>query len=526
MANKVNRVILFFAAYVIVDLDPLLSSLPNLHTLFSTEHDELVDISSDQNTLFPFFDHIQHLSEDYSNGITHKMLQSQSYLNLTCLRIFDFDHTMLPLLKNTPNVVSLSLSTFISSFETLDDLHQNLPHLQNLHLKTIDMSNTNLKTIGVVPVTTLTECVFDKVKTANGTALMNILKYMTMKYSSLVKLKFWTSSRIRLTDNDIVNLIQSGWDPLFKKLGRQLETLGLSGRAFEQQINLLDASGCRIKHMTTNCKVGTILSRLAASNQTEYIQTLVLHTINSDSLHALNEFRTLVKLKLDDNFTHSKDYAFHLPDILKYAPPTLKYLSISRSMVAVDSNYEHVSYSIEKVSFSSTTLPNGIDVFLSRCIPNLSYLKLNYCGMLGKTLDLAKLNLYKFCFIDYFFFGGNAVNRIIKVLTLRNNGGRLYEVGNPEDIDFIDKHLRSLYAPFKTWPVEGADTEPEFTLICNSLKNIAFHQSLILLLFNNKMKRFYCFFMLLKLFISLTFATFDIKYNERHVLDTKATLTR
>jgi hypothetical protein len=168
------------------------------------------------------------------------------------------------------------------------------------------MKNRNLNNIGVIPATTLTECAFDEVEPDNGTILLDILKYIAMKYISLTNLKFWRAQIIRLTDNDIVKLNRSGWDPLFKKLGRQLETLCLTGHTFEQQINSLDDSGCRIKYMAISCKSNTILSRLAASNQTAYIQTLVLHTINSDPLQALNEFKTLVRLKLDANFTDNK----------------------------------------------------------------------------------------------------------------------------------------------------------------------------------------------------------------------------
>jgi hypothetical protein len=440
--------------------------------LFSAEQGT-TGVVFDQDTAFPFYDKIQHLSENFENGIAHKMLQSYSCNNLTNLQVEDFDHDIVSVLKNAPNLLSLSLTTYISSFNTLNTIHKSAPRLQHLKLRTIDMKNTSLDNVDPSPVESLTERVFDEVETDNDTTLLNILKYITMKYISLTKLKFCISQRNRLMYNDIVDLNQSGLDPLFKKLGHQLKTLGLGGNTFEQQFSSLDDSGCRIKHITINCKTSTILFQLAASNQTSCIQTLVLEAMNSGSLLALTKFKSLVRLKLDANFTHKKDYAVSFPNILKYAPPTLKSLSISSSLLAIDSNYEYVSHSIEKVSLSLIDLPNDIDAFLSRCIPNISYLKLEYCGMVGKTLNLAKLDLYKFRIIDQ--FEGHALSNRMMVLTLGNHGRGWCDIGGQVNIEFIDKLVRAFYTPFKTWPIEDIDTEPAFTLICSSLKNIAFH---------------------------------------------------
>jgi hypothetical protein len=248
MANSVNRLLLFLYHGTVINLSPLLMSLPKVQRLFSAEH-ITTGFVIDQDTAFPFYNQIQHLSKDFSDGIAHKMHQLHSCNNLTILQIAGFDHDIVSLLKNAPNLLSLSLT----------------------------------------------------------------------------KLKFCISQINRLMNIDLVDLNQNGWDPLSKKLGHQLETFGLDGNTFEQQISLLDASGCRIKHMTINCETNTILSRLAASNQTSCLQILVLEAMNSGSLLALTEFG----LKLDANSTHRKDYAVSFPNILKYAPPhSNPYLSV------------------------------------------------------------------------------------------------------------------------------------------------------------------------------------------------------
>jgi hypothetical protein len=471
-ANKVNKLLLFLELRCDINLAPLLSSLPNVQTLYRVNQ-EVEDILFDHDTLFPFFDYIQFTSEADNNTITRNILQSHSCLNLTTLRIRDFGRDIASILNNTPNLVSLTLGTHITGFNTLDIIHKSLPYLQYLELNRFQMTDTSLEYLDCIPTQNLLECVIRHTQTDHGATLLALLKYIMIKYTKLTKLKFLIIPITQPSDGDLANLNENGWAPLFRKLGCQLKKIYLGGHSFEQQITSLDDSDRRIKHLTIDCKLVTTLSRLAESNQTLYIHTLALQASNTGSFVWLNQFRVFAKLKIDNGISQSGTHAVNFPDIITHAPLTLKTLSISQPIQFIDPNYKGVSYSIEKVSFRGIKFPYGIDIFLSRCIPNPSSLKLDCCQVFGRTFNLANLNLFSFRFIE--LYHKNVLDNKIMVLTTGDNERRWYEFGNQAGIRYIDRHLRPFYAPSKSWLAQDIDNEPGFTLICHSLKNIAFH---------------------------------------------------
>jgi hypothetical protein len=212
----------------------------------------------------------------------------------------------------------------------------------------------------------------------------------------------------------------------------------------------LDDSDCRIKHLTIYCRLFTTLSRLTESNQILYVHTLALKAINTGSLMWLNQFRVLSKLKIGSgNGTFQSDiHAFSLPNIITHAPPTLKTLFISQPIQPIDPYYKGVSHSIKKVSFRDIKFPYSIDTFLSKCIPNLSSLKLKHCCRVERTFNLAKLSLFSFRFIENYH--NNVLVNNITVLTTGDNERRWYKIGNQIDSSSIDKHLRSFYVTYKS----------------------------------------------------------------------------
>jgi hypothetical protein len=471
MASKVNRLLILLGFGIELNIKPLLLLLPNVQTLYSMDY-EIEDISFDQDTVFPFFDHIQ----DSDNTIVHNILQAHSCLNLTTLRVCDFQHDFVPLLKNTPNLISLRLGAHITGFNSPDTIHKSVPRLQSLQLLNIYMENINLKHVDLTPAQTLVECVFGNVITNNSSTLLNLLKYIAMKYIKLSKFEFWLYSTMRLSDDANANLNENGWAPLFQTLGRQLKKISLGGLSSEQQTTLLDDSDCRIKHLTIDCGLFTMLSRLAESNQILYVHTLALKAINTGSLVWLNQFRVLSKLKIGSgtDIFQSDIQAVNFPDIITHAPSTLKTLFISQPIQPIDPYYKGVSHSIKKVSFCDIKFPYCIDTFLSKCIPNLSSLKVKHCRRVERIFNLAKLSLFSFRFIENYH--NNVLdNKIIIVLTTGDNERRLYKIGNQIDPSSIDKHLRPFYMTYKSWPAQDVDNDPGFTLICHSLKNIAFH---------------------------------------------------
>jgi hypothetical protein len=113
--NKVNRLLLFLKLRSDINLASLLSALPNVQTLYTVEY-EMEDILFDQHTVFPFFNHIQSISEAVNNTITRNILQSYSCLNLTNLHLRDFGRDIVSLLKHVSNLLSLNYMTNITSF--------------------------------------------------------------------------------------------------------------------------------------------------------------------------------------------------------------------------------------------------------------------------------------------------------------------------------------------------------------------------------------------------------------------------
>jgi hypothetical protein len=235
MASKVNRLLILLSFGNELNINPLLLLLPNVQTLYSEDY-EIEDISFDQDTVFPLFDHIQYISEDSDNTIVRNILQVHSCLNLTTLRVCDFQHDFVPLLKNTPNLISLRLGAHITSLNSLDTIHKSAPLLQSLQLLNINMENINLEHADLKSAQTLVECVFGNVVTDNSSTLLNLLKYIAMKYVKLSKFEFWLASTMRLPDDAIVNLNENGWAPLFQTLGRQLKKISPGEHSSEQQI--------------------------------------------------------------------------------------------------------------------------------------------------------------------------------------------------------------------------------------------------------------------------------------------------
>jgi hypothetical protein len=473
IATKVERLVLYLEyEFGEVDRNTLLSLLPNIKTFYSAGPDSVEQIL-EEKTQYPWHNKIKHISEYSPLSITYQLLSANICPNLTTLDICEFEKDILPYLKNAPSLRYLALGGYSKIyFYDLDTIHKNLPHIKILKVTDLSFDGSgfdeNLK-----PAISVTEFSFYRVYMKNLKIRTDMLRYISKKYPNLVNLEYDVFNVLK-NDDDVDYFNKYGWTPFIETLGHRLKKLCISHAGqIKNFVGALEKHTSRIDFLKVGSLPHASLQRIAMSQQTSYIQTLVLESPVFADFYWLNEFQVLKSLTLS-SFGFNTRATIKINDVLDNCPLAVTSLTFDRITLSTDLNYTSLS-NIESLSFVFVDLPVHIDTFISRHFPKISYLKLDNCkDIFRRIFNLAKANL------SVFHYQGPFIDEEshLLVLTLSNDERRWYAPRGSRGYRYYIPFKEScgtydflLYPPIKSQLIDEMKAVPLLILICNSLRN-------------------------------------------------------
>ncbi|KAI8881452.1 hypothetical protein K501DRAFT_300672 [Backusella circina FSU 941] len=323
--------------------------------------------------------------------------------------------------------------------------------------------------------TSISEFILDNVVVYNIEQESNLLQYVSAKYPKLTKFKYfnkWEYMSLPLISNTNVQpLYKNGWGPLLQGLSSQLKTLHIGCIILPEYLfDTLDNAGCELACLKAKSLSHSAFERFINSTQMSFIQILRLDDVKIRTFQFLKKLTLLKKLKLASSLC-KKPMRINISRLVENCPFTVKTLSFISIRIIFGLEVSGLN-SIKKLSFDNTTLPEDIDGFITRSIPQLSVLKLNCCSLQGVSFNLPKITLSHFYLGDAF---PNYVRGVI-VSTLRDNERRWMSLENSQsNSDKIQRYSVSdapVFPAVKSRPAKEMNEVPFFTLECHSVNNL------------------------------------------------------
>jgi hypothetical protein len=458
IASTIQKLIVDVEDDITPALDELYSLLPRLQILASLSFS-----GWSHNTDYPWRTSIQYITDKGDttplslNVLSFGICPHLSTLSVT----LEKNKQVIHLLGNAPALKDLAFHGGTLNFNNLDTIHSNTPHLEAFALDW-----TMIKNIGFVesidhPTTSLDRLGFTGYQFLDIPTKRNLLVYICKKYPNLAQLKLdleFDYHPFTLQDE----ALKDAWLFLFRTLSPRLKrwVQNLEDKECDGLFEILDASGCRLEHLTLHntsiIKVGPFMH----SQQTHHIQTLVIDKLYHPTFTWLKQFKVLQDLTLCPEDSHVTKFN----DILANAPPSLRSLTLKNYHLAFDRKYTDTS-PIQKLSFVSVRFPPRMDIFIDQHFPKLTTLEVDDSS-LGKTWHLSSTSLPVLQLVLYF---GTEFNVLVKTC----NESRVYCLLSNA---YTMEPSGPFNLPFKTFPAKQKNIEPDFTLHCHSLGTLFFKQ--------------------------------------------------
>jgi hypothetical protein len=198
---------------------------------------------------------------------------------------------------------------------------------------------------------------------------------MTKKYTSVTEIDFHELELDRYKPSEIKYIYLNGYLDLLKLIGPTRHELTL--RHVPEDVDpfeVLDAVDSKLKQIRLyRCESEAILQDLFRSNQSNYVQVLVLTDTNIDSIHLIKYMTSLTQLSVD--FTDKDAPPLHLVDCLASCPDNLKTLSLHCPNLVAKSSIMTLD-SIERLNIDCAILTSELGDIISQSFPNLVKLEL------------------------------------------------------------------------------------------------------------------------------------------------------
>jgi hypothetical protein len=394
------------------------------------------------------------------------MLNSKLGSRLKALYLKDMSipgtQAILPQLKDLPVLKTLSLQSAGLWIDDLELLHKNVPSIQELTLEPLYLNGSMPSE--VVPASSITKLKFRGSDPEDVKTLCMIYKYMTKKYTNA-------------TEVDINDVELDDYEPSERKyfyLNGYLDFLKLIG-PIKDELSLeyvpngvnpfeaLDAVDSRIQCLDLYGRENeTILEDLSRSNQSKYVQTLILTDTNIDSIHFIKNMTCLTELRIRSAIKDTRPV--DLIGCLEACPPFLKTFTITFDHIVVKP-HNIVLKSIENLNIRCQTLTSEIGDIISSCFPNLVKLSL-YCEYLNNTnITLKSLQLQHVSFSkDVFRLDGDSYGLSFKSSNQTETQYYLYDEKAWVYVQFEDiQHLPIL--SFTSFTKQKLDLEDGISIL-------------------------------------------------------------
>jgi hypothetical protein len=276
-------------------------------------------------------------------------------------------------LKNLPVLKKLSLKSPTMTLQHLEDIHKNIPSIQDFNLKNIKIKASNMP-CDIIPAS-ITTFSFLHGRFRDKKTHTQFYQYMTQKYINISTAEYEDNMIEGYDSNDRREIFLNGVLDFFKLIGPSQTRLNLNRVPDGVDIfGALDAVGSQIKKLHFEaCEGETMFNYLSQSKQAHHVQEISTLNSSVDSMRFLANMTALTTIKL--MFFDIFEPQFQLVDVLNGCPPSLKHLSITCFHLVVDP-FTTVLASVETLELHSKSLTGTIGDIVSYCFPNLVQLVL------------------------------------------------------------------------------------------------------------------------------------------------------
>jgi hypothetical protein len=229
----------------------------------------------------------------------------------------------------------------------------------------------------IVPASSITKLKFGGGYPVEFEMLCQAYQYMTKKYANVTEVDF---ENIELDDyepSERKYVYLNGYLDFLKLIGptQQELTLDFVPDGIDPS-EVLGAVDPKIKQIWLYCcESETILRDLSRSNQSKYVQALILTESNIDSIHAIKDMTCLTELIV--RFSGEDGPPVDLVGCLEACPPSIKFFAITYDRMVVKP-LNILLESIETLEIRSRDLTTELGDIISFRFPNLVKLILDF----------------------------------------------------------------------------------------------------------------------------------------------------
>jgi hypothetical protein len=354
---------------------------------------------------------IEFLADCHSCDLTSQLLYSNlgGRLQTLCL---DFNTMSYPnlvsQLKDLPVLKKLSLSRSNISFRILENIHKDIPSIQDFTLKYTRIEPGTLP-LDTVPAAAISKFTFSRCLYENSETHTAFYRYITRKYINATDIDF-EDEMLRNYAPDLVKQIYlNGVLDFFRSSTRNKAKLAFTSLPRDiDPFEPLDTADTKVQKLDILfCQNDTIFHNLSQSNQYKHVEELTFHNSNVDSIHLIKDMPALATLRI--LFTSLRPTPANLVDYLTSCPSSLKTISIQCLRMVVNP-FEKNLASIENLDIDTSTITSHLGDMISSCFPNLVNLKLR--GIVNEDMSITLKNPHfrKFTFVPIPYRGGTFSN--------------------------------------------------------------------------------------------------------------------
>jgi hypothetical protein len=451
------------------------SNLQYIYMIHAREvHFRMMTPSSIQSSRIKF------IYEQPDNFMTINLLKTTTFPQLTeidiygpssnvCYRTVD----IIPLLAQAPCLESLTVPIIKMTLKKFETMHSSLPFLKHLTTELVlgDIANDPLPT-NILPANSM-ETVTIKFFYRQDNEETKLFQYFRSKYPNLKVFNYASRWFQNAHNHNIQEFCQLGLYPFLQEVAYKLEEYAInmdidnSPGLLPNYFGVLDKTDCKITEVAFD-------SFLSAEKLGQFMQSSLIKNVKGLGFYNVEfrDFKLLAELPLLTNFIleHKECKAailrpaIALNELFGYCPK-LDTLKISDYLIKFNLA-DTQQYSVTSFNLHNCNVPKGFDFFISKCLPHLCFISLNYCTL--------HLNAFFMPDIRLQFFGVNSCG-ISNVLVHTNNDKqqRWWTIKNKKGQSKLAKRHTSSDAhiihAIAASPISRLDAVPSMTLVCESL---------------------------------------------------------
>jgi hypothetical protein len=329
---------------------------------------------------------VQHIADIDCCELASQMLFSNLCGRLESIRLNFYNitynvHTILAQLKGLPVLIRLRIEQLGMGIDDLDDLHNNLPSVQEFEVVSVTILPGKILD-NVVPIPAIEAFTININKVKNIEIHIELYKYMAKKYINARECNIVDYGTKNYSFNDRKHIFESAGLDYLKLITSKSPILTLT--CVPDGINVftaLDSINYQWDSLyAISCGGGLLFQDLVQSNQCKYLKTLLLTETLIDSPNFLKNMTALT------SFTLISSNKINLTDYLNGCPPNVTDFSIDCPSLKIIP-YNTRLTCIQSLSISCKRLTNSLAVVISTSFPKLT--KLCISGRLAANISIS-----------------------------------------------------------------------------------------------------------------------------------------